>query len=182
MPSKPRTLAGILRTRRLADAEYNRAQRDPATARIHGSSRWRAVSARVLRDEPVCRHCARAGLTEPATQVDHIVGLALAPDRAFDPTNLQPLCTACHARKSTAERTGHPDPNDARAGHQRAHDGCPVDDLDPTHDGVGGPSTSHASRPTSGARGVSQFSRVSASDALASVRLSAHARARDGVV
>jgi hypothetical protein len=77
MPSKPRTLAGILRLRRHADRAYNLVQRDPATARVHGSARWQAVRAQVLRDEPVCRACARLGLTEPATTVDHIVGVAV---------------------------------------------------------------------------------------------------------
>ena len=58
MPSKPRTLAGILRLRRHADRAYNLVQRDPATARIHGSARWQAVRAQAFRDEPVCRACA----------------------------------------------------------------------------------------------------------------------------
>ena len=98
MPSNPRTLAGILRLRRHADRTYNLGQRDPATARIHGSARWQAVRAQVLRDEPVCRECARVGLTEPATQVDHIVGVAVASERADDRTNLQPLCSLCRAR------------------------------------------------------------------------------------
>ncbi len=47
MPTKPRTLAGILRSRRHADAVYNRTRRDPAVARIRGSARWQAVRARV---------------------------------------------------------------------------------------------------------------------------------------
>ncbi|MFM8387611.1 MAG: HNH endonuclease [Planctomycetia bacterium] len=106
MPSKPRTLAGILRSRRHAYAEYNRARSDPAVARVHGSGRWQAVRARVLRDEPVCRECARLGLTEPATQVDHLVPVGVAPERAFDRANLAPSCTACHARKSAAARRG----------------------------------------------------------------------------
>ena len=138
MPSKPRTLAGILRLRRHADRAYNLVQRDPATARIHGSARWQAVRAQVLRDEPVCRECAARGLTEPATVVDHIVGVALAPDRAFDPTNLQPLCTSCNAWKSALERRGT--------------------GVDP---GVGGESSSRAEGPPSGAWGTSRFSRVS---------------------
>ncbi|MBL9086785.1 MAG: HNH endonuclease [Planctomycetia bacterium] len=106
MPSKPRTLAGILRIRRHADRTYNLVQRDPATARIHGSARWQDVRAQVLRNEPVCRSCALTGRSEPATTVDHIVGVALAPERAYDPTNLQPLCTSCHAWKSASERRG----------------------------------------------------------------------------
>ena len=137
MPSKPRTLAGILRLRRHADRAYNLVQRDPATARIHGSARWQAVRTQVLRDEPVCRACAARGLTELATTVDHIIGVALAPERAFDRTNLQPLCTSCHAWKSASERRGT--------------------GVDP---GVGGTADSHASRPPSGARGVSLLSRV----------------------
>jgi 5-methylcytosine-specific restriction endonuclease McrA len=138
MPSKPRTLAGILRLRRHADRAYNLVQRDPATARIHGSARWQAVRAQVLRDEPVCRECALTGRSEAATQVDHIVCLALAPERAYDPTNLQPLCTACHAWKSALERRGT--------------------GVDP---GVGGESSSRAEGPPSGAWGTSRFSRVS---------------------
>ena len=138
MPSKPRTLAGILCPRRQTDRAYNRLQRDPVTAAIHGSARWQAVRAQVLRAEPVCRACAARGLTEPATVVDHIVGVALAPDRAYDPTNLQPLCTSCNAWKSASERR--------RSG------------VDP---GVGGGSSSRGEGPPSGAWGTSRFSRVS---------------------
>ena len=131
MPSKPRTLAGILRSRRHGDAEYNRARRDPVVARIHGSARWQAVRAQVLRDEPVCRECARLGLTEPATQVDHVVPLSVAPHLAYVRSNLQPVCTACHARKSASDRRR-----------------------------MGGDSSSHAEGRPSARGGVSLFSRV----------------------
>jgi hypothetical protein len=65
MPTKPRTLAGILRSRHHADREYNRTRRDPVVARIHGSARWQALRARVLRDEPLCRE-VRAPGADPA--------------------------------------------------------------------------------------------------------------------
>jgi 5-methylcytosine-specific restriction protein A len=81
MPSKPRSLAGILHRRRAADAEYNRARRDPAVAAVYRSARWTAVRAQVLRDEPICRVCAAAGRTELATQVDHVVGVRARPAR-----------------------------------------------------------------------------------------------------
>jgi len=138
MPSKPRTLAGILCPRRQTDRAYNRFQRDPAVARVHGSARWQAVRARVLRDEPLCRACAQAGRSELATQVDHVVPLAVDLDRAFDPTNLQPLCTPCHAAKSAAERK----------------EGLPAN-----LSGEGGTSSSRGKEPPSGAGGVSLFSR-----------------------
>lgn len=104
MPSKPRTLAGILRPRRVADWEYNHYRRDPVAAAVYRSARWSAVRAQVLRDEPVCRPCAAAGRTEIATQVDHVIPVGARPDLAFDRTNLQPICTVCHAAKSQAER------------------------------------------------------------------------------
>jgi hypothetical protein len=59
MPSKPRSLAGILHRRRAADAEYNRARcSDPDRGvedAVVSSARWKALRARMLRDEPVCR-------------------------------------------------------------------------------------------------------------------------------
>ena len=141
MPSKPRTLAGILHPRRHADAEYNRARRTGPDRSVEdavvSSARWKVVRALVLRNEPLCRGCVAAGRTELATTVDHILGVTVAPERAYDPTNLQPLCTACHAWKSASERR--------RTG------------VDP---GVGGTSSSHASAASGGARGVSRFSRV----------------------
>jgi 5-methylcytosine-specific restriction endonuclease McrA len=109
MPSKPRTLAGILRSRRHADREYNLTRRDPLVARIHVSARWQAVRAQVLRDEPVCRECASRGVTEPATQVDHVVPLAVSPHvgekrpisaagRAPGPATISPVWLTGQAR------------------------------------------------------------------------------------
>ncbi len=136
MPSKPRSLAGILHRRRTADAEYNRARRgDPDRGvedAVVSSARWKALRAQVLRDEPLCRTCAAAGRTELATQVDHVVPVRARPDLAYDRANCQPLCGPCHAEKSAAERASG---------------------------GVGGPSTSHASVAYGGARGASLFSR-----------------------
>lgn len=106
MPTKPRTLAGLLRDRRHADREYNLTRRDPVAAKVYRSARWAAVRAQVLRSEPICRPCAAAGRTELASQVDHITPLTRDPSRAYDPTNLQPICTVCHAAKCQAERRG----------------------------------------------------------------------------
>ncbi len=103
MPSKPRTLAGILRPRRAADAEYNHRRRDPVAARVYRSSRWTAVRARVLRDHPLCVSREAAGRPELATQVDPIAPVGVRPDLAFDRANLQPICTVCRAAKSQAE-------------------------------------------------------------------------------
>lgn len=63
---------------------------------------WQKLRASVLAREPLCRHCWTAGWLVRATDVDHISG---------DPSdntlaNLQPLCHACHSRKTAADHGG----------------------------------------------------------------------------
>ena len=43
-------------------------------------------------------------------EIDHIRPVRLAPDRAYDPANLQALCGPCHTRKTRIE-CGHPAPS-----------------------------------------------------------------------
>ncbi len=79
-------------------------QRGSASARGYDAA-WRRLRLRVLQEEPCCRFCERQGLTVPATEVDHIVPLRLAPERRLDRGNLQALCKPCHDRaKQRAER------------------------------------------------------------------------------
>ena len=60
--------------------------------------------AQILMDEPLCRECRKAGRIVPATDVDHIV--ARADGGTDDRSNLQPLCHACHSRKTVRENGG----------------------------------------------------------------------------
>jgi 5-methylcytosine-specific restriction protein A len=65
----------------------------------------------MLEVEPTCRECAATGRTTPAAQLDHVEAAAsviarLGQAAFYEPANLQPLCVACHARKSGRERTG----------------------------------------------------------------------------
>ena len=67
---------------------------------ITRTPRWKALRVEVLRrDDFKCRSCGARGRLE----VDHIVPVRDAPDRAYDMTNLQALCAACHARKTREE-------------------------------------------------------------------------------
>lgn len=80
--------------------------------RLRSTARWQRVRATILvADSGLCRACVGAGRALPAlaTEVDHIVPLQVLiirgeAARAFDPSNLQPLCAACHDIKSAQDR------------------------------------------------------------------------------
>ena len=83
----------------------------PATVRIpddRGSAasrgygyRWRKVRIEYLRANPLCVRCLEVGITEPATQVDHIIALAKGGPDALG--NYQSLCGSCHSSKTARE-------------------------------------------------------------------------------
>ena len=74
---------------------------DSHTPRSRGR-RWTRLREQVLRAEPRCLACLKAGRLTVATEVDHILPLHRGGGDASD--NLQPLCHDCHADKSAAER------------------------------------------------------------------------------
>lgn len=74
--------------------------RPDATPRMRGR-KWMDRRAAWLRAHPLCAHCAEAGRTEIATQVDHIE--PLWKGGADDESNYQSLCEPCHDVKTTAE-------------------------------------------------------------------------------
>lgn len=92
---------------------------DPRRTIALNTSAWQRLRASVLAREPLCRHCVQAGKVTPATDVDHISG---------DPSDnrleaLQPLCHACHSRKTAAD-------HGKRVVHGCDEQGMP---LDPAH-------------------------------------------------
>jgi 5-methylcytosine-specific restriction protein A len=68
--------------------------------RLYRTSRWRALRALVLSEQPLCDECAAEGHVEPGTQVDHTIphrgDLALFWDRE----NLRNKCQTHHSRKT----------------------------------------------------------------------------------
>jgi 5-methylcytosine-specific restriction endonuclease McrA len=100
--------------RRIFDADYNAMRRTPGTAsaaleRLRSTNRWKQLRLHVLGREPLCRECLRHDVVRSAVAVDHVVAAAnIVAQRGneafFDPKNLQPLCTACHAAKTAVER------------------------------------------------------------------------------
>jgi 5-methylcytosine-specific restriction protein A len=77
---------------------------------VNRTARWRALRWQILeRDGFRCVQCQAVGRLE----VDHIEPVRDAPEKAFDPANLQTLCPRCHTRKTRIE-CGHPPASEAR--------------------------------------------------------------------
>ena len=66
---------------------------------------WRAIRRQVLQHEPLCRDCKANGIIKTANVIDHIKPVRLGGE-FWETTNMQPLCTSCHNRKSAYESKG----------------------------------------------------------------------------
>ncbi len=74
---------------------------------LYGTARWRTLRQYILNAEPLCRHCmVREHRPVQATDIDHIAAHKGNVKLFWDTGNLQPLCAACHHRKTAAERGG----------------------------------------------------------------------------
>lgn len=70
-------------------------------------ARWRKVRKIKIGRNPLCERCEAAGQSIPATVVDHIVPISIAPDLRLSLGNLQSLCTNCHSSaKQIEEKRG----------------------------------------------------------------------------
>lgn len=76
--------------------------RQSAARRGYGR-RWRAASKAFLLEHPLCAECARRGETTLAAVVDHVLPHRGDPELFWDRANWQPLCKACHDRKTARE-------------------------------------------------------------------------------
>jgi 5-methylcytosine-specific restriction protein A len=79
-----------------------------ADRRFYTSKAWRDLREVVLNAEPLCRHCAKKGITKPATEIDHIQPRKIRPDLELDYNNTQPLCFDCHVKKTVEENRKKP--------------------------------------------------------------------------
>lgn len=80
---------------------HERLKDDECEAFYHTGT-WKRLRADVLREEPLCRECAKRGIVKAAQMVDHIVPIRQGGDK-MSKGNLQPLCRACHERKTIDE-------------------------------------------------------------------------------
>ena len=104
MPNKPKRPCRHPGCFRLSDGVYceeHRAlyARENAAARGY-DKRWQKARALYLRQHPLCLSCLREKRIVPATVVDHIIPHRGDDKLFWDQANWQPLCKACHDRKT----------------------------------------------------------------------------------
>ena len=108
MPMAPLTDHALAHPALARHRRYNAQRREQRGPDPRSTARWRRVRAQVLAAQPLCadpdgRHLA-LGQVVLASEVDHMQGIWRQPLDIYLPANLQPLCHACHARKSQLER------------------------------------------------------------------------------
>jgi 5-methylcytosine-specific restriction protein A len=87
-----------------AAAEAQRRAHDRARStdpfRIYSTPEWRIFRALVLAAHPYCVDCGAL-----ATDVDHLIPVREAPERALDPSNVAPRCHRDHSRRTSREHS-----------------------------------------------------------------------------
>lgn len=77
--------------------------RPPSDWAFYNDPQWRALSAQIRREHPVCQ---ADGCRRPSKHVDHIDG-----DRSnWSRANLRALCVPCHSRKTVTHDGGFGNP------------------------------------------------------------------------
>ena len=66
---------------------------------IYKSEKWKRKRAHILkRDQYQCKECRKYGKLTPAKIVHHIKEIEDYPELAWDDSNLESVCMACHNR------------------------------------------------------------------------------------
>ena len=73
------------------------------SSRFYDTRRWRKLSARHRREEPLCRQCFKRGIITAGVLTDHIIPI-LEGGAEWDNDNLQTLCDRCHQIKRQGEK------------------------------------------------------------------------------
>ena len=77
--------------------------RGTSTQRGYGSA-WSRFARGYRQRHPLCAACERQGRVTACEQVDHQIPLSVWTGGKYDESNLQALCSTCHARKTVHER------------------------------------------------------------------------------
>jgi 5-methylcytosine-specific restriction endonuclease McrA len=104
MPSRPaihRPVGADATARAKARRDREREQLRPGSAERGYDDEWRVARKLHLMANPAC---VVPGCTRPATDVDHVVSIADAPDRRLDPTNFRSMCHQHHAQRTARDQ------------------------------------------------------------------------------
>jgi 5-methylcytosine-specific restriction enzyme A len=77
--------------------EYRRDRTDVGEQAFYRSAQWSAVRRHYLDGHPLCEQCEKEGKVTAATMVHHKVSVRQDMTLALVESNLESLCTACHA-------------------------------------------------------------------------------------
>ncbi len=72
---------------------------------VYHTAHWKELRSEALQAQPLCEVCLAESRVNEAQEVDHIVPISTAPDRAYELSNLWPLCKSHHAKKTRLEQT-----------------------------------------------------------------------------
>ncbi len=84
--------------------DYNRHRRDREATAFYHSTPWLRLRLIYLADHPYCEPCLARGDWTPATTVHHKIERSERPDLALDESNLEAVCSSCHAIEHARRR------------------------------------------------------------------------------
>lgn len=110
MPRRPKSFRYHKRNRTQEHRAYLLRKGVSEARRFRSSRAWANARELARSRFPVCcdpfgAH-AQDGVVEPTAHIHHIEPLERRPDLGCTPSNLAPLCVACHARVEAMERKG----------------------------------------------------------------------------
>ena len=94
--------------------------RDKEYMKLMNSGRWRGIRNAILQRHPLCAECQRQGRITAATEVHHLIPVERGTDirgkeeLAYNLSNLEPLCHACHLEAHARLRSGTREENERR--------------------------------------------------------------------
>ena len=97
----------MVETEALTGSGWHRKAEEKSIGRmkVYHTQDWKDLRKEALQIQPLCEVCLDEGRVEEAREVDHIVPISVAPERAFDIENLWPLCKSHHAKKTRLEQS-----------------------------------------------------------------------------